>query len=172
MNFSLSKIIAASLLSGLFIYSDIDPFTKGKFLHMINFPIHEVGHIIFSFGGKFLTIAGGSLFQILLPCFCVGYFFYEGKPFSAAICLMWVGNNFFDVAVYANDAVFTELPLSNLFGGTSETIIHDWNYMLSETHLLHKTNLIAAIIRAIGGIITFAAITGVFYFARKEESLN
>ena len=36
-----------------------------SFLHMINLPFHEAGHIIFSPFGHYLMVLGGSLTQVL-----------------------------------------------------------------------------------------------------------
>lgn len=80
---------------------------------------------------------------------------------------MWLGNNFFDVAVYARDAIFRELPLANLFGSIDSTH-HDWYYLLTTTGMLAHTDLIANIIVGFGVITTLIAIIGTFYFARKS----
>lgn len=162
-----AKITIAIIAILFFIWSDFDAFNSG-FMHAINFPIHEIGHVIFSPFGQFIAVAGGSIFQILAPIFFFFYFFLRGEKFSASLVLLWVGNNFFDVAVYANDAVFMELPLVS-FSGNEATTIHDWNYLLSETGMLHRTNLVAAIIRAIGIVVSCVGIIAAFYFARKEE---
>src|SRR5690242_8536795 len=46
-------------------------FLAGSFLHNINLPFHEGGHVIFSlFGWRFLHVLGGSLGQILMPLIC------------------------------------------------------------------------------------------------------
>lgn len=171
------KIITLIIVAAFFIWSNSDPYKHG-FMHLINFPIHEIGHVLFGCGyfGKFICVAGGSIFQIIVPIFFCGYFFtheqnyfftHEQK-FSAALTLFWVGNNFFDVAVYADDAIFMELPLWS-FSGNEGTTIHDWNYLLTETSMIPHTHLIAGIIRAIGVIITIAAIIASFHFARKRE---
>ena len=40
---------------------------NGSFMHNIVLPIHEAGHVFFMPFGEFLTILGGSLFQVALP---------------------------------------------------------------------------------------------------------
>jgi hypothetical protein len=108
--------------------------------------------------------------QIIVPAVFFGYFVYHQKPYSAAIVLFWVGQSFNDVYVYANDAVVMELPLLSGVTG-SEGGFHDWNYLLTETNLLPKTELIAKIIRFVGNLIILAAIIGSFYFAREGEEI-
>ena len=167
MKYDFLKISVALLLSLYLIHSDFNPFNS--FMHGVNFGFHEIGHMVFRPFSEFLYVAGGSIFQILVPVFCSIYFFYRGKLFSGALVLLWVGNNFFDVAVYANDAVFMELPLWS-WSGNEATTIHDWNYLLTKTNSLQYTNLITQIIQGIGGLITLAGICGAFYFTRKEEN--
>lgn len=165
--FDIKKIIVAILVSSLFIYSDLDALDRG-FIHMINFPIHEVGHILFMAFNQFLYVAGGTIFQLFVPIVCCFEFFRRGQPFSAFIVLMWVGNNFFDIAIYARDAIFMELPLGNLLGPKEEgSEGHDWRYMLTQTDMLSHTDTIANIIVTFGIITTTIAIIGTFYYARK-----
>ncbi len=102
---------------------------------------------------------------IAAAVFTVYFLVFYKKPFSASIVLFWVSNNFLDVYVYANDAVVMQLPLLSGLTG-AEGGFHDWNYLLTETGLLDDTYLIAKILRFIGTVITVAAATGAFIYAR------
>lgn len=170
MQIDFFKVFTAFAVSALFIWVALDPFNHAGLLHAINLAIHEIGHFVFAPLGQFLGVAGGSIFQILVPIFFCIYFIFRREFFSASLVLIWVGNNFFDVALYARDAVFMELPLLS-FTGNEDTTIHDWNYLLKETGMLHRTNLIAGIIRAIGIVITMVGIAASFYFTRKESEI-
>ena len=57
-----------------FVPHPLDPEVIGGFLHLINLPFHEAGHIVFSPFGDFMTVLGGSLFQIIVPLICAGAF--------------------------------------------------------------------------------------------------
>ena len=166
---STTKTIIAAVFTVYFLWCAYQP-ENAYFTHLINLPIHEAGHILFRILGEFMGIAGGSLLQIVVPIVFFGYFVYYQKPFSAAIVLFWVGNNFLDVYVYANDAQVMQLPLLSGLTG-SEGGFHDWNYLLSETNLLDKTYLIAKILRFTGTLITIAAAIGAFVYARQDEKL-
>jgi hypothetical protein len=166
---STPKTIIAAVFTIYFLWCAYAP-DNAYFTHLINLPIHEAGHILFRILGEFMGIAGGSLLQILIPVVFFGYFVYHKKPFSAAIVLFWVGNNFLDVYVYAADAVVMQLPLLSGLTG-AEGGFHDWNYLLSETGLLGKTNLIAKLLRFTGTIITIAAAIGAFVYARQGEEI-
>lgn len=164
-----TKTVIAAVFTVYFLWCASNP-EDARFTHLINLPIHEAGHVFFRILGEFMGVAGGSLFQIIVPIIFFGYFVYYKKLFSASIVLFWVGNNFLDVYVYASDAVVMQLPLLSGLTG-SEGGFHDWNYLLSETNLLDKTYLIAKIIRFVGTLITIAATIGAFVYARKGEEI-
>ena len=169
MERSKSKTIIAVVLTVYFFWCAYDP-ENARFMHLINLPIHEAGHVLFRIFGEFMGISCGSLLQILVPIVFFAYFVFHKKPFSAAIVLFWVGNNFLDVYVYANDAQVMQLPLLSGLTG-AEGGFHDWNYLLGETGWLDKTYLIAKILRFIGTVITFAAAAGAFFYAKSDEAL-
>ena len=152
---STTKTIIAAVFTVYFLWCAYSP-ENAWFTHLINLPIHEAGHIFFRLLGEFMGIAGGSLLQILVPAVFFAYFVYYKKPFSASIVLFWVGNNFLDVYVYANDAVVMQLPLLSGLTG-AEGGFHDWNYLLTETGLINSTKTIAGIIRLLGTLVIILA---------------
>ncbi|MEI8061804.1 MAG: hypothetical protein WCG97_00705 [bacterium] len=139
-------------------------YTSWHFIDYVDLIFHEAGHSIFSFLGEFVQVAAGSGFQITLPLFISIYFFYLGQKVSGSLCLMWVGINLFNVSVYAEDATAMQL---NLLGGDS--VIHDWNYLLSNTGLLKYTEVIASDIYILGWLmILVGTILGFYYSWNKE----
>jgi len=111
-----------------------------------------------------MGIAGGSLFQLIVPALFVGYFYWHGKYYSAAIVLFWVGQSLLNVFVYASDAVVMQLVLTSGFTG-SEGSFHDWNYMLSAFDMLGQTRIVAGLIRAAGTVTILVAAAASIYFA-------
>ena len=109
-------------------------------------------------------IAGGSLFQIIMPAIFVGYFVYQRSLYSAALVLFWVGESILNVSVYAGDSLALQLPL---LGGQDS--VHDWNYILSNLGLLQSTHTIANSIRLLGTLTIILASFGAFWFARKAN---
>ena len=106
-------------------------YTGESFLHLINLPFHEAGHILFIPLGQFMTILGGSLGQILMPLVCLGTFLIKTRdPFGASVALWWTAESFMDIAPYINDARALDLTL---LGGVTgkETDGHDWNNILT-----------------------------------------
>ena len=110
-----------------------------------------------------MMIAGGSLFQVIMPALFVGYFWYNQKYYSAALVLFWVGQSILNVSVYAGDSLAQQLPL---LGGQDS--IHDWNYLLSSLNLLPATAKVAGTIRILGTIVIVLGAVGSIRFARRE----
>lgn len=106
-------------------------YTGESFLHLINLPFHEAGHVIFAPFGRFMTFLGGSLGQILMPIICLGTFLVQTRdPFGASVALWWTAESLMDIAPYINDARTMDLLL---IGGVTgkETDGHDWNNILT-----------------------------------------
>jgi hypothetical protein len=159
--FSRPKLAAAIIASLYFLWCAYDPY-QWHLIDGVNLVIHEAGHLIFSPFGEFMMIAGGSLFQVIMPALFVGYFWYNSKYYSAALVLFWVGESILNVSVYAGDSVALQLPL---LGGQDS--MHDWNYLLSSLNLLQATSQIAGAIRLLGTMIIALAAFGSIRFASR-----
>lgn len=139
-------LLLMSLLTLSFLLSGIDDQGTGiSLLHMVNLPFHEAGHIIFSPFGRLITSLGGTLGQLLVPIVCAGVFLRKNRdPFAAAVASWWFGENLIDIAPYINDARAGALPLTG--GNTGQSApygFHDWEYLLTESGLLHLDAQIA-----------------------------
>src|SRR5204862_6430498 len=89
-----------AIASAYFLWCAYDPF-QWHLIDGVNLVIHEAGHIVFRPFGEFMMIAGGSLFQVIMPALFVGYFCYQRQFYSAALVLFWVGESILNVSVYA-----------------------------------------------------------------------
>jgi hypothetical protein len=161
--FSRAKLVVAVIASLYFFWCAYDPY-QWHLIDGVNLVIHEAGHLIFSPLGEFMMIAGGSLFQVIMPALFVGYFSYNGKYYSAALVLFWVGESILNVSVYAGDSLALQLPL---LGG--EDSVHDWNYLLSSLNLLPATAKIAGAIRLLGTATILLAAFGAIKFAKRDS---
>ena len=136
------------------------------FVDGMNIWIHEAGHFLFMiFGNDFLTIAGGTIMQLLMPAAFIGYFYHTNQKFSAALTFFWLGESFVNVSVYMADAVDMVLPL--IGGGGTEG--HDWHNMFTMLGLLPYTETLAAATRMLGALIIFVAIGWGMVLSRKSE---
>jgi hypothetical protein len=155
------KTAAAALASLYFVWAAFHP-ADWRFVDNFNLVMHEAGHILFIPFGQLMTIAGGSLFQVIVPAIFAAYFYYQRKHFSSALVLFLVGESLLNVFVYAGDAVLMELPL---LGGDDS--IHDWNWMLDRLNLLAHTREIAGAIRALGTFAILSAVAWSFLSLRS-----
>jgi hypothetical protein len=115
--------------------------------------IHEAGHFFFSFFGKYIYTLGGALMQILLPGIILWYFLSNYYRTGMQFTLLWMGQNFVNISVYAADARAQALPL---LGGNS--VYHDWHYLLGEINLLEYDQEVGYIIFGIGILIFLTAV--------------
>ncbi len=154
-----------SLIACAYIWYCATTPEKWHFLDNVNLIFHEAGHTIFSFFGEFIHVLAGSTFQIALPLFISLFFFYTRQKASGAITLLWVGQNFINVSVYAADALTMQLPLLGGDGG-----IHDWNYLLNSMGWIFYTQKVASALCTVGFIIIFiASVLSLYYSWTIEE---
>ena len=127
----------------------------GSFLHNAILPFHEFGHVLFIPFGRFMTILGGSLFQVLMPLALMAAFVLKQRDtFGASLMLWWTGQSLVDLSPYIADAVNRGLPL---VGGAGEES-HDWGNLLTMLHLLGHTQAIARTCFALGVLVMAAGL--------------
>ena len=154
-----AAVLAGLAAWGLFLMTrDVtDGEVFQSFMHNILLPIHEAGHVLFMPFGEFLTIAGGSLFQVLLPLVIGIAFLRKNRdPFGAAVCLWWTGMSFIDLAPYIYDALQPQLML--LGGHTGEDGPHDWIYLLDALGSLPHAQAWGRWVRNLGGALSLLAV--------------
>ena len=128
-----------------------------SFLHLPDLVFHEAGHLIFSPFGRFMTVLGGSLLQVLIPVIAAIAFVRQEEKFGAAICAWWAGQNFIDLAPYIADARSLKLVL--LGGRTgAEVEGHDWEYLLTQLGALHRSYLLGMTAYWLGLILMIASL--------------
>jgi hypothetical protein len=123
----------------------------------LNLGIHELGHFVFGFTGRFLAVLGGSLLELTVPCFALFNFRKLGDYFAMALSLGWFSTALFGVSRYIGDARSMELPLVTPFGGDS--VIHDWNYILSELDLLAHDAVLSGAVKAAAVLAMLACLS-------------
>lgn len=145
------KLVLA-LCGGIYFLACAANPAEWHFIDGVNLIIHEAGHVIFSPFGQFMQVLGGSLNQVLIPLIFAGYFFLHRQYYSGSLVLFWVGENLLNISVYAGDAIRMQLPL---LGGDAS--LHDWNWLLFYTGLLHQTHAVALSIQITGTAFIVAA---------------
>ena len=126
-------------------------------IHLPMVPIHEFGHVLFRPLGEFMTLLGGSLFQVLLPLIFGGIFVVKNRdPFAASVMLWWAAVAVMDVAPYVYDAFQPVHVL--LTGRTGDNGAHDFIDVLGDLGLLHKAQPIGRGVHAFGFLMMVAAL--------------
>ncbi len=134
-------------------------YTGESFLHLINLPFHEAGHLLFMPFGRFMMFLGGSLGQTLMPLACLVTFLIKTRdPFGASVALWWTAENFMDMAPYINDARTLDLML---LGGVTgkETDGHDWNNLLLMLGWLEYDHRLAYLAYNLGIVLMLVSFT-------------
>lgn len=129
-----------------------------SFLHLVNLPFHEAGHVVFGPFGRFLMTLGGSLLQIAIPVVCATVFLVKTRdPFAASMATWWAGQNFLDLAPYIADARALQLVLLGGHTG-AEVEGHDWEYILQTMGWLQRDVTLGRASFALGAVVMVAAL--------------
>jgi hypothetical protein len=142
-------------------------------LHLVNLPFHEAGHVFFIPFGRFMTVLGGTLGQIVMPLMCAGTLLLKTRDtFGASVALWWTAENFMDIAPYINDARALELML--LGGVTGQEVEgHDWEYLLGSLGWLRYDHLLAHLAQWVGiSVMALALLWSGWVLARQYRSLG
>lgn len=132
----------------------------------ITFGAHELGHLFFSFGGEFLTIAGGSLLQLLVPIGAAALLYHHRDYFGIAVAGLWLASSLLDMATYIADARAFELDLLGFGEGGG----HDWAWILGRLHVVQHDLRIAGMVRGAGMILLIGCLAGGAWLCMKMWS--
>jgi hypothetical protein len=122
----------------------------------ITFGAHEFGHLFFSFGGEWMTIAGGSLMQLIVPIGAAAAMVGTARDwFGAAACGTWLAASLGDLAPYIADARVMQMDLVSFSPDGGE---HDWNYLLSHAGMLHADLALARFVRFLSVLVLLVSV--------------
>lgn len=138
-------------------------------LHLPNLVFHEAGHVLFSPFGRFLTVLGGSLLQVIVPLVLAGALLKQHDTFGAAVCTWWAGENLLDLAPYIADSRALQLVLLGGMTG-AEVEGHDWEYLLTTMGWLQHDRTLGLAAHRLGLIVmTCAIVWGAIHLARARD---
>ncbi len=145
-------------------------YAGSSFLHLVNLPFHEAGHIFFGLFGRWMTSLGGTLGQLLIPLVCLLTFLIKYKnPFGASVALWWLAESFMDIAPYINDARNGQLLLlGGVTGREADYGYHDWEFILNEIGLLRYDHILARIGHELGVLLMFISFAWAGYLLFKQ----
>jgi hypothetical protein len=138
------------LFYAAFIYQEAHGRGVLLMIDLVFIPVHEGGHLLFRWFGEFISVAGGTILQLLVPLLLASYFFYKRQSQGVAFCMFFFFEQFLPIATYMADARAQELPLLTV--GDAEYVIHDWNYLFGKLGVLQHDVQIAGATRFAGWI--------------------
>jgi hypothetical protein len=118
-------------------------------LYFIQFGIHEVAHIVFSFLPQVFVAAAGSVSEVMFTLLIVVAAFRAKSYMAGVFGLLWVMLAMKSMGNYMADSIAMAMPLI----GPSPDPHHDWNYVFKQLGLLDASVGIGTLVQIIGAII-------------------
>ncbi len=132
-------------------------------LDSANLAFHEAGHPWPDCSSERLTVYGGTLLQLLFPLLAVTHFSRKDNPTGVALGVIWLGENFHNIAVYMADARVQVLPLV----GNGD---HDWTEIFLRWGVLRQDTRIAGFTHFLGWLLMAGAVLWLFRAWRRQEA--
>ena len=162
-----------AVLLALLWWQAVRPLRDADAWHLfreITFGAHELGHVIFSFGGEWLAIAGGSLMQLMVPIGAAAAMVCTPKKdwFGAVACGTWLAASLADLAPYIADARAQDLDLVSF---SEDGAGHDWHFLLAHAGMLKQDLAVARFARfgaAVALVVT--AVLAIALFRRMARA--
>ncbi len=172
--------VCLSLWGWYFIQTRYDEVIGGlpeinySFMHRVDLVFHEAGHVIFIPLGRFMSVLGGSLGQLMIPGLVLGMFLFKYRnAFGASVGLWWLAQSLMDIAPYIADARAQQIILLGGGTGRDRPGMHDWNNILNDLGMLEHDHAIAATAEVSAEALMLLAIAwGAFLLYRQSENLR
>jgi hypothetical protein len=161
------RLIGWLIFYGVFLLYALSNKTGFLFIDLVFVPIHEGGHLLFSWFGETLAVMGGTILQLFVPLAIAVYFVFERQLPGAAFAAFFFFENFLNISTYMADARRRELPLITV--GDGEGVIHDWFFMFSKVGLLERDTAIAAVVRMLGWMGMFGVVVFLWWKAKAPS---
>jgi hypothetical protein len=113
-----------------------------------------------------MGLYGGTLGQLLPPIICAVVFWRQKSLVSVSVALLWLFENFFDIATYMETARSEGPVVLGVLG----VGIHDWWRILIRWGALQYDTTLATIVRVMGWLglsLTLVCITYLWWRCKK-----
>jgi hypothetical protein len=157
--------IGFTILWMIFLFSLIDHLRSrtgftGTLIYFLTVLPHEAGHFLCSPFGWFLSVAGGSIWQVLLFIFLGLIVFFRKRKNEALGWWAVAGHSLINLSTYIADASTRSLTLIPI----PDPARHDWGNMLEFLGLLKYDWLFAQMAVALGGgVVLSMVVIGLFF---------
>src|ERR1700682_397189 len=102
-----------------------------QWFDLVFVPIHEGGHLLFGYFGKWIMVAGGTFLQLFVPFALAVYFVFRRQLPGTAFCAFFFFEQFLPVGIYVADARSQSLEYVTV--GDTDFAVHDWFYLFSRS---------------------------------------
>lgn len=158
---------------GLLLFYLGGNFGQLTLLDNVHLPIHEGGHLFFSYFGDTLHLWGGTIFQLLVPALLAGYFATRQQIPGTAFCVFAFFHSLNGVATYMSDAIARALPLVTV-GAVADESDHDWYNIFMQLGILPHALQIGSATRFVawcGMLATVAWFAWRYRVQMREQAL-
>lgn len=124
--------------------------TLFQWIDLVFVPIHEGGHLLFGYFGRWMMVAGGTLLQLFVPFALMAYFLFKRQLFGTTFCAFFFFEQFLPIGIYMADAQCQCLQYVTV--GDPDLAEHDWFYLFSHAGALEHDTQIGNVFRALGWI--------------------
>ncbi|TVQ78226.1 MAG: hypothetical protein EA369_07085 [Bradymonadales bacterium] len=139
------------------VFIDQNPSITRNPFFFFDHGIHEIGHWVTRPFGMWVSVASGTIFQVLFPFVPIIALLRQNDIHGAFFLLTWVSSCLLNVAFYAGSAAYSDLLL---WTPHRLTIYHDWVWMLSQLQALHWAPAIKNFFYALSVIALCTSIAG------------
>jgi hypothetical protein len=130
--------------------------TLFQWFDLVFVPIHEGGHLLFGYFGKWIMVAGGTFLQLFVPFALTVYFVFKRQLLGTTFCAFFFFEQFLPIGVYMADAQCQCLEYVTV--GDAELAEHDWFYLFSRAGVLEHDTQIGNFFRVLGWIGMLGAV--------------
>ncbi len=139
-----------------------------RWINLVFMPVHEGGHLLFRFFGEWITVAGGTILQLLLPFALAIYFVFRRQIAGTAFCAFFLFEQFLPVGIYMADARAQALDYVTV--GDPENAVHDWYYLFNSVGVLQHDTAIGATLSFLGWLGMLGTVGWLTWRAIKSQS--
>ena len=150
-------------VTGYVLWIAIDP-ARHDFLHSVSLRLYRTGQLLFAPLGSGLAALRGTLAQVLLPAAMATLLTLLRQRFAAALALLWLAQNLFNVSAYVSDAATRSLALT---GPVDPSL--DWQHLLNQWGVLAHDQMIGRLIHFAGFCVFVFAVVRGFKYALWEQ---
>lgn len=163
-------VLWLSFYALLFLYLAAH-FSEPTLLDNVHLPIHEGGHLLFSWLGEKPMLWGGTILQLLVPALLAGSFAVRGDLAGTTFCSVGFFHSLNGVATYMIDALKRELPLVTV-GASADEAQHDWVRIFSDLGVLPHAIQIGNFVRVLAWCGLLGSMAWLYWRSRKQSQIN